>query len=319
MPRTDSGSVIAVGETGLVSAPTDAVEVEVVDPQADAPPTPQGLAASWSDSGIVLTWAAVDGAVAYDVYRAAGGRTPVLTEHVTEATWTDASAVPSAVHTYQVTAVGPGGVSERSDMVEVAASVQFARQAERIDRAPVAVERWVTDEFDIWGEQYLDIPLNRPAGGVTPPAGAYQYRANDASIGDLDGDGEYEVILKWDPTNAQDNPDGAAWYVVGTSTELVGDDGQDQIGAGHLGWAPELIDGGESGLVGEDDQVDTILDDGPNNFGVVDQELLAIAVDSQEIAEEGSWTATARHTKKGSAHRLARCVRVWERRSKERT
>lgn len=42
-----------------------------------------------------------------------------------------------------------------------------------------------------------------------PPAGSgYTYNANDASVGDLDGDGEYEIILKWDPTNAQDNSNG---------------------------------------------------------------------------------------------------------------
>mgnify|MGYP002418310804 CR=1 FL=1 len=26
-----------------------------------------------------------------------------------------------------------------------------------------------------------------------------------SSIGDVDGDGEYEIILKWDPSNAHDN------------------------------------------------------------------------------------------------------------------
>ncbi|NDV82168.1 rhamnogalacturonan lyase [Bacteroides sp. 51] len=52
---------------------------------------------------------------------------------------------------------------------------------------------------------YLDIPLNKPEDGVTPNGETYSYRPNDASIGDVDGDGEYEIILKWDPTNAHDN------------------------------------------------------------------------------------------------------------------
>nr|WP_321166896.1 rhamnogalacturonan lyase [Arthrobacter sp. Leaf234] len=63
----------------------------------------------------------------------------------------------------------------------------------------------VTDEFTPWGDQSLDIPLQRPAGGTTPAGEAYEYEANDASVGDLDGDGEYEIILKWNPTNAKDN------------------------------------------------------------------------------------------------------------------
>lgn len=52
---------------------------------------------------------------------------------------------------------------------------------------------------------YLNIPLNIPPAGVTPAGQAYAYQANDASVGDVDGDGEYEIILKWDPSNAHDN------------------------------------------------------------------------------------------------------------------
>ena len=52
---------------------------------------------------------------------------------------------------------------------------------------------------------YINIPLDRPADGVTPSGQAFTYIPNDASIGDVDGDGEYEIILKWDPSNAHDN------------------------------------------------------------------------------------------------------------------
>lgn len=52
---------------------------------------------------------------------------------------------------------------------------------------------------------YLQIPLQKPADGVTPAGDTYTYIANDASIGDVDGDGEYEIILKWEPSNAKDN------------------------------------------------------------------------------------------------------------------
>jgi len=43
---------------------------------------------------------------------------------------------------------------------------------------------------------YLDVPIQSPGSG---------YSANDASVGDLDGDGRYEIVLKWDPDNAKDN------------------------------------------------------------------------------------------------------------------
>ncbi len=55
-----------------------------------------------------------------------------------------------------------------------------------------------------WRQNYIDLPLQRPADGVTPAGEAFSYRANDMSVGDVDGDGEYEFIVKWDPTNSKD-------------------------------------------------------------------------------------------------------------------
>ena len=52
---------------------------------------------------------------------------------------------------------------------------------------------------------YLSIPLQKPADGETPDGRRYRYSANDASVGDVDGDGQYEIILKWDPSNSHDN------------------------------------------------------------------------------------------------------------------
>ncbi|WP_374935427.1 rhamnogalacturonan lyase, partial [Streptomyces resistomycificus] len=52
---------------------------------------------------------------------------------------------------------------------------------------------------------YLDVPISPPAGGRTPDGVSYTYEANDASVGDLDGDGRLDLVLKWYPTNAKDN------------------------------------------------------------------------------------------------------------------
>ena len=51
-------------------------------------------------------------------------------------------------------------------------------------------------------KQHLSIPLQPPAPMTTPDGVVHTYQANDASVGDLDGDGEYEIILKWDSTPA---------------------------------------------------------------------------------------------------------------------
>ena len=80
---------------------------------------------------------------------------------------------------------------------------------------------------------YLTIPIQKPEGGKVPTMqtqqpqrpdgggrrgsgrrggfggwrddGSYTYSANDASVGDVDGDGQYEIFLKWEPSNAHDN------------------------------------------------------------------------------------------------------------------
>jgi rhamnogalacturonan endolyase len=57
----------------------------------------------------------------------------------------------------------------------------------------------------VWAGGYLPIPLDKPADRKAPDGETYSYTANDASAGDLDGDGRYELIVKWYPTIAKDN------------------------------------------------------------------------------------------------------------------
>jgi rhamnogalacturonan endolyase len=106
---------------------------------------------------------------------------------------------------------------------------------------------------EVWNQNYLKIPLNRPAGGTmekevvstrqnqlnrpagNPPSGnepanrppqdrrQFTYAPGDASVADLDGDGQYEIVLKWDPSNARDNAqDGYTASVIIDAYELTG-------------------------------------------------------------------------------------------------
>ena len=75
---------------------------------------------------------------------------------------------------------------------------------------------------------YLPVKIERPDGGKVPTMqassasgpqpgrgrgrrwgwrddGTYTYSANDVSVGDVDGDGQYELFVKWEPSNARDN------------------------------------------------------------------------------------------------------------------
>ena len=124
--------------------------------------------------------------IAFNVYRSVDGGTPVrLTAAPLRATtdFVDASADLSRRNAYTVRPVRAGRELPPSAPATVGAN------------API--------------EQFLAIPLQRPEGGsVDVPAGArtntYTYSPNDASVGDLDGDGEYEIVVKWDPSNARD-------------------------------------------------------------------------------------------------------------------
>ena len=126
------------------------------------------------DGGWLIGWRLLSDdpkGIRFDVYR--DGR-KITAQPIAESTsWVDTQA--SATARYTVRAVGAGKTAPTS-----APALMLPRG-------------------------YLSIPLTPPPGGTTPDGQAYTYTANDASVGDLDGDGRYEVILKWDPTNSHDN------------------------------------------------------------------------------------------------------------------
>ena len=80
-----------------------------------------------------------------------------------------------------------------------------------------------TEPVQAWTNVWMKLPLDRPATGVTKPytttntinkekvtenypnGQEYTYSPNDCSVGDVDGDGEYEIFVKWDPSNSRDN------------------------------------------------------------------------------------------------------------------
>jgi rhamnogalacturonan endolyase len=120
--------------------------------------------------------------VTFNLYRSTGGAPAIQINPspVTDSTnFVDASADLTQSNTYFVRPVVSG--------VEGAPSAEFTLPA------------------NVPAQQYLNIPLQIPTGGTTPDDVDYTYHANDASVGDVDGDGEYEILLKWDPSNSKDN------------------------------------------------------------------------------------------------------------------
>jgi rhamnogalacturonan endolyase len=62
------------------------------------------------------------------------------------------------------------------------------------------------EEAVAWNSMFTTLTVNRPKPEVTSAAQvADNYYPNDISVGDLDGDGEYEIVLKWMPEHQKDN------------------------------------------------------------------------------------------------------------------
>jgi len=96
--------------------------------------------------------------IAFNLYRSTGGATAVKLNGrpITQSTnWVDNSVDPSRMNSYFVRPVLNGQEQAASASAEV------------------------------WSQNYLTIALQTPSG----------YRPNDASVGDLDGDGQYDIVL----------------------------------------------------------------------------------------------------------------------------
>ncbi|MBQ2619723.1 MAG: rhamnogalacturonan lyase [Thermoguttaceae bacterium] len=63
----------------------------------------------------------------------------------------------------------------------------------------------VSPAATVWKEGFLTLTLDLPDEQTMPDGSKCQYTPNDMSCGDLDGDGRYELIVKWQPSNAKDN------------------------------------------------------------------------------------------------------------------
>lgn len=64
------------------------------------------------------------------------------------------------------------------------------------------IEGEKSEPVKVWADGYFDIPLQKPETSYSVDGNELNipYRTSgDSSVADLDGDGEYEIIVKWDP------------------------------------------------------------------------------------------------------------------------
>lgn len=148
----------------------------------------RGVVAVRTGSNVYVGWRLLGSdasAVGFNVYRSTNGGTAVKLNATPLATTTDYVDTTANLTQSNVYFVKPvlGGV-EQTQSTSAALAANAA------------------------SNQYLSIPLQIPAGGTMPDATTFTYSVGDCSAADLDGDGEYELIVKWDPSNAKDNSQG---------------------------------------------------------------------------------------------------------------
>ncbi len=86
-----------------------------------------------------------------------------------------------------------------------------------------STDEWLNSkEVKAWSKQGLKMKLDRPAGGVALNGEAYSYTPNDASVADLDGDGEYELVIKWEPSLFSTNMPGMSGNCIIDAYEFDG-------------------------------------------------------------------------------------------------
>jgi len=262
-------TVTTVDQAGTETVPSMPLPVAMVDPSAPAPAAPTRLAlGAVNKNDVTFSWGASESALTYNVYRAEKPSEAYEFVGKTRTTsFTDAAVLTTIPYYYKVAAANAGGISALSEALATPAVTVLHRQAEHLDRSPVAIrteqgvyvgwrmlgsdpediafnvyrdgvkvnaapittstnltdaegtadseyqvfavaggrEKAATKPFGVWQQNYLSVPLQKPADGVTKDNQPYTYAAGDASVGDLDGDGAYEIVMLWNPSNAKDN------------------------------------------------------------------------------------------------------------------
>ncbi len=271
--------VKAVGSTGMESAASEAIEVELRDEKITLPSTPQNAAiTNITEELTTLSWEPVEGAVQYRIYWSDRNRTDLqgtdgytLAGITTDTTYQYEKSTHMKRY-FKVVAANLGGESQSSEVLEAPIKKTISSQVEYLDRGLVAVNTsegvfvsWripedeyvanasyelyrdgnkiatigaednsnyldkegssestytiksvingttyqACDSVSVWSEQYLQVNLQKPEPYYDDKLTTeYEYTPNDTTVADADGDGEYELFVKWDGISKDNSKDG---------------------------------------------------------------------------------------------------------------
>jgi len=187
-PSRHSARLLSAGALGIalalgcLSAPASAVERS---PKPGAPGVQldhldRGLVAAKTSEGVFLSWRLLGSE--------ATGSTDTGLTGPDFAVYRDGTKIATVTDSTNY-ADGEGASTSQYTVAPVVNGIELEQSA----------------AVSAWGQGHYDLPLQKPADGTTPAGEAYTYEANDASVGDVNGDGDYEVVVKWYPSNAKDN------------------------------------------------------------------------------------------------------------------
>ena len=192
--RIDAGNVRGWGYaskeyTDVTLRPSLMIQHSTVAPEVDPYPAnpvsfthqmedlDRGLVAVKRNGDVLLSWRMLGTDptdISFNLYRKSNGGSPVKVNGSPITTKTNYVDAPSALqsHEYFVRPIING--------IELGPA------------NPDSIPEYATIPIFAPSKYFHEVPLQIPS-----PINGNPYEANDASVGDLDGDGEYEIVLKW--------------------------------------------------------------------------------------------------------------------------
>jgi rhamnogalacturonan endolyase len=176
--RKGVSAMLSAVMLATIAMPTSLTQIVGAATSRQVEALTRGMSVTALASGTLVSWRYLGTDSADTVFKLYRDGTLIYTSSGTMATcYKDASGSVSSDYSLEVYKNGSSSASER-------ATAEYKLNYEKASNSG-------------YFNMELDVPKDSRLGAT--------YTPNDASVADLDGDGQYELIVKWDPSNSKDN------------------------------------------------------------------------------------------------------------------